>query len=353
MAFRVGSYFDAGRLQMRVLELHAAGDLRLSSRPSPNVGPNDVLIRVAWAGICGSDTSYWKSGRSGSAVQQQPFVLGHELSGTVIEVGESVSTVSPGTAVTVHPAETTGPLPARLAGRENLHPQLSYLGSAAVSPHRDGAFAEEIAVHASQVRVIPTGLDKRRAALAEPFAVALHGVDRAGDVFGKSVLVSGCGPVGALTIIALRAAGAAHITAIDPALSARQRALKVGADLVLDVGQPVEGEHPIAIEASGAGASLAYLIKTVAIGGTIVQVGNLPLDPISMPLGLLVSRELNLRGSFRFSDEMDRALAVLADTPAADALITHDFPVDRASEAFDMATNGEASCKVLLEFDGS
>ena len=338
---------------MRVLELHAAGDLRLSRRTSPNVGPDEVLIRVAWAGICGSDTSYWRSGRSGSAVQDHPFVLGHELSGTVIGIGESVTSVALGAAVTVHPASTAGPLPSRLEGRDNLHPQLSYLGSAAMSPHRDGAFAEEIAVHASQVRVIPEGLSKRRAALAEPFAVALHGVSRAGDIAGQSVLVSGCGPVGALMIVALRAAGVAQITAIDPSPSARERALRVGADHVLDVGETDSGEYPVAFEASGAGASLAHLIRTVAIGGTIVQVGNLPLDPISMPLGLLVSRELDLRGSFRFSDEMDRALAVLAETPAADELITHAFPMDRASEAFDMATNGEASCKVLLEFDGS
>jgi L-idonate 5-dehydrogenase len=339
--------------RMRVLELHAAKDLRLSTRPTPDLGPEDVLVQVAWAGICGSDTSYWKSGRSGSAVQSHPFVLGHELSGTVLAVGESVSTVSPGTAVTVHPASTTGPLPDRLAGRSNLHPQLSYLGSAAVSPHRDGAFAEEIAVHASQLRLIPAGLSKRRAALAEPLAVAMHAVARAENVAGQNVLVSGCGPVGALAIIALRAAGAARITAIDPALTARERALKVGADDVLDVGQAITGEYTVAIEASGAAASLAHLITTVAVGGTIVQVGNLPLDAISLPLGLLVSRELNLRGSFRFHDEMDRALAVLAETPAADELITHAFGLDQAIDAFGIATNGDASCKVLLEFDGS
>jgi L-idonate 5-dehydrogenase len=153
--------------------------------------------------------------------------------------------------------------------------------------------------------------------------------------------------------MALRAAGAGTITAIDPALPARERALKVGADRVLDIGEVDRDEYPIAIEASGAGASLGHLIQTVAVGGTIVQVGNLPLDPISLPLGLLVSRELNLRGSFRFHDEMDRALAVLAETPAADELITHTFGLDEAPEAFAIASDGRASCKVLLEFDGS
>lgn len=338
---------------MRVLELHAAGDLRLAERPTPPIGPDDVLIRVAWAGICGSDTSYWKSGRSGSAVQQHPFVPGHELSGTVTAVGASVTAVQPGTAVVVHPASTTGPLPDRLAGRANLHPRLSYLGSAAVVPHRDGAFAEELVVHASQVRPLPAGLSLRRAALAEPFAVALHAVARAGQADGQDVVVSGCGPVGALTIIALRAAGAGRITAVDPQPSARERALRVGADEVLDVGESVPGAFPIAIEASGAAASLTQLIRTVAVGGTIVQVGNLPLDPISIPLGLLVSRELDLRGSFRFAEELDRALVVLADTPAADELITHTFPLDRATEAFATATDGGASCKVLLELNGS
>ncbi len=143
------------------------------------------------------------------------------------------------------------------------------------------------------------------------------------------------------------------ILAMDPAPAARDRARRVGADQVFDVGQVASDEFAVALEASGAPASLAQLLRTVAVGGTIVQLGNLPLDPIALPLALLVSHELDLRGAFRFTDEMDRALAVLRETPAADDLITHTFPLERVGEAFAVAADGGASCKVMLEIDAS
>src|SRR5699024_7048133 len=122
--------------------------------------------------------------------------------------GAEVAGRAEGQPVTVHPARTTGELPERLAGRDNLHPQLTYLGSAARVPHTDGGFAEVITVGAEQVVPLPEGLDTRRAVLAEPLGVAIHAVRRAGDIAGAHVLVAGCGPVGLLVIVAARAAGA-------------------------------------------------------------------------------------------------------------------------------------------------
>ncbi|OMH26969.1 L-idonate 5-dehydrogenase [Tersicoccus phoenicis] len=335
---------------MRVLELQSAGDLRVVERPTPRVGAGDVLIRVGWGGICGSDIAYWRSGRSGSAVQRHPFVLGHEIAGTVVTVGAEVDALSPGDAVTVHPAATAGALPERLAGRDNLHPNLTYLGSAAHDPHTDGGFAEQIAAPASRVRRLPAALPIRRAALAEPLGVALHAVTRAGDVTGQDVLVSGAGPIGALTVVALRAAGAGRVTVIDPAPAARDRATALGADRVLDVGEAITGSPTVAFEASGAATSVASVLGLVATGGVVVQVGNLPLDPVTVPLALLVSRELDYRGTYRFVNEIDRAVEVLAATPAAETVITHEFALDETDEAFATAADGQRSCKVLLRF---
>lgn len=336
---------------MRVLELQAPGELGVVERPTPEIGDEGVLIRVAYGGICGSDTAYWRTGRSGTAVQRHPFVLGHEVSGTVLRTGSAVQGLAAGDPVTVHPATTSGPLPDRLAGRSNLHPRLRYLGSAAQDPHTDGGFAEEIAVEAGQVRRLPDGLALRRAALAEPLGVGLHAVTRAGRVEGEQVLLSGCGPIGVLTIVALQSAGAAGITAIDPSPAARERAAAVGAQ-VLDVGAEITGEYPIAFEASGAAPSLASMLQHVAVGGTLVQVGNLPLGEISVPLGVLVSREIDYRGAYRFVDEITRAVEVLAATPEADAVITHEFALADAAEAFAVAADSAASGKVLLRFDG-
>lgn len=333
---------------MRVLELRSPHNLQLTDRPEQPVGPTDVAIGVEWGGICGSDTSYWTSGKSGLAVQRHPFVLGHEVSGRIVDVGSEVSGFLVGDPVAVHPARTVGELPARLHGRENLHPSLTYLGSAAKSPHTDGGFAERLVIDAVQVRHIPSGLTTRCAVLAEPLAIALHAVRRAGDLDGAAAIVSGCGPVGVLTILALRDAGVRSITAIDPSPAARQLAAKLGATTVLNVGEVIEGVHPLAFEASGSPASLGALLHGVAVGGTIVQIGNLPLEPVAAPLGLLVSRELHYVGAYRFVNEIDDALKLLARTPAAEEIISHEFPLDQATDAFTAATDRATSGKVIL-----
>src|SRR5699024_2371107 len=166
---------------MRSLEIHGVDDLRVVERAQPEPGPGEVQIAVEWGGICGSDLAYWRHGVSGTATMRHPFVLGHEVSGRVSALGPGVDGFAVGLPVTVHPARTSGPLPERLAGRDNLHPDLTYLGSAARDPHTDGGFAERITVRAEQVVPLPDGLDTRRAVLAEPLGVAIHAVHRAGD----------------------------------------------------------------------------------------------------------------------------------------------------------------------------
>ena len=183
---------------MRSLEIHAPGDLRLVEKAPTAPGPGQVRLAVEYGGICGSDLGYWRTGVSGTAVMKRPFVLGHEISGRIEELGEGVTGLAVGQGVTVHPARTHSPLPEELVGRENLHPDLTYFGSAAQDPHTDGAFAQSLTVDADQIVPLPEGLSTRRAVLAEPLGVAMHAVTRAGDLTGKHVLVSGCGPVGLL-----------------------------------------------------------------------------------------------------------------------------------------------------------
>lgn len=333
---------------MRSLEIHSVDDLRVIDRDPTAPGPGMVQIAVEWGGICGSDLAYWRSGVSGTAVMSHPFVLGHEISGRVSALGDGVTGIEVGRPVTVHPASTTGPLPARLAGRDNLHPALTYLGSAASDPHTDGAFAELITVRAEQVVPLPEGLDTRRAVLAEPLGVAMHAVRRAGEVAGAHVLVSGCGPVGLLVILAAREAGAARISAIDLSETARERALAIGADEALGNTEELSDEVTIAFEASGAPASLDAILRTVARASVVVQVGNLPPTPVSVALGPIVSKEIDYRGTYRFVSEIEDAVALLARTENAEAVISHVFDLDDATEAFTTAATDRSSSKVVL-----
>jgi L-idonate 5-dehydrogenase len=280
---------------------------------------------------------------------KRPFVLGHEISGTIAELDEGVTGLAVGQGVTVHPARTHSPLPAELTGRENLHPDLTYLGSAAQDPHTDGAFAQSLTVDADQIVPLPEGLTTRRAVLAEPLGVAMHAVSRAGEIAGRHVLVSGCGPVGLLVVLAARAAGAAHITAVDLAEVARERARALGADVV---GETTEGMDPaisVAFEASGAPASLDGILRNIARAAIVVQVGNLPPTPVSVSLGPVVSKELEYRGTYRFVSEIEQAVELLARSEEAEQVISDEFPLEDAEAAFEAAA-GRGSSKVVLTF---
>lgn len=333
---------------MRALEIHGTEDLRIVDRSAPDPAPDQVQIAVEWGGICGSDIAYWRRGVSGTAVMTHPFVLGHEVSGRVLRVGEEVSGISEGQPVTVHPARTTGPLPERLAGRDNLHPHLTYLGSAAQDPHTDGGFAEVITVDASQVVALPEGLDTRRAVLAEPLGVAMHAVRRAGDVRGAHVLVAGCGPIGLLVVVAARAAGAARVTAVDLAAPARERALAVGADQALDSAEGMDPAISVAFEASGAPASLDTILRSIARASVVVQVGNLPPTPVSVALGPTVSKEIDYRGTYRFVTEIEDAVRLLAKDDLAEHVISHIVDLEDAAAAFRIQVSDPTSSKVVL-----
>jgi L-iditol 2-dehydrogenase/L-idonate 5-dehydrogenase len=212
---------------------HAAGDLRIQDIPLPAPASDDAVIEVAFGGICGSDLHYWMHGAAGESVLKAPMVLGHEIVGTVIRAAQDGSGPAAGTAVAVHPA-TPGPGAARYPeDRPNLSPGCTYLGSAARFPHTDGAFSRYATLPARMLRPLPAGLDLRTAALAEPASVAWHAVSRAGDVAGKTVLVIGSGPIGALAVAVLKRAGARRIVAVDMHDRPLEIARAVGADDVL------------------------------------------------------------------------------------------------------------------------
>ena len=222
---------------MRAVVVHGAGDLRVEDRPDPHAGPGEVVISVEWGGVCGSDLAYWRHGSSGTAVLKDPLVLGHEVAGRIAQIGPGVAGVEIGQPVTVHPATLVGDgvLPERLAGRTNLYPQVRYFGSAAFHPHTDGGFVQRKAVRADQLRPLPEGVDTRSGALAEPLAVAMHAVHRAGHLTGIDVLVNGAGPIGSLVVAAAKHAGARSVTAADVNTAALAVAAAMGADTTVDV----------------------------------------------------------------------------------------------------------------------
>jgi len=339
---------------MKAVVVHGAGYLRVEELPDPQPAADEVVVAMEWGGICGSDLAYWKHARSGTAVLKHPMVLGHEVAGTVVSLGSEVHDLNLGQAVTFQPAQLVGDgiMPPRLVGRTNLYPSVRYFGSAAFDPHTDGGFSQLRAVRAAQIRPLPAGVTTRQGAVVEPLAVAMHAVSRAGDVTGRTVLVNGCGPIGSLVVAALKFAGADHVIAADVAVRALCVAEDMGADRTVNLtSASLPEDIDLVFEASGSPQAISAVLHAVARGGTVVQVGNLPGTPVTTVLGDLITREVTWLGSYRFSEEVDDAIAALAAGFVVDPLITHEFDIDQAEMAMTVAASPE-SAKVLINLSG-
>lgn len=333
---------------------HGRDDLRVENVPVRSPEPGEAVVAIAYGGICGSDLHYWRHGAVGESILQAPMILGHEVVGTVVQAAADGTGPSVGSHVAVHPA-TREPTDVRFPEcRPNLSPGVRYLGSAARFPHTEGAFAGRAVLPSTMLRELPSGLDLRVAALAEPASVAWHAVSRAGEIRGKRVLVIGCGPIGVLTVAISKRAGAAEVLAVDLHDKPLEIAAAVGATRTLKTNNAANiaaVDADVVIESSGTHRGLASAIAGATRGGTIVMVGLLPTGDQPVPVSLAITRELRLMGSFRFNDEIDDVIAALADgSLAIQPAVTHVFPVADALEAFAVAADPSVSGKVLLAF---
>jgi L-idonate 5-dehydrogenase len=345
---------------MRALVVHQPHDLRVEDRESASApGSGEVRVRVGRGGICGSDLHYYHQGGFGAVRLKEPMILGHEVAGTVIDVGLDVSRVKAGDRAALNPSMPCRHCRYCLQGMRNQCLDMRFFGSAMRFPHMQGLFREEVTLPEEQVFAVPADLDLELAACAEPFAVCLHAVASAGSLVGKRVLVSGCGPIGCLTIVAARHAGAHEIVCTDIAAAPLRIASKLGADRTLDLGEAPDALRPFAkekgafdtvFECSGNGKALAAVFEVVRPRGMIVAVG-LGGD-VSMPLNTAVAKEVVLCGSFRFDAEFAWAVELIAKGAVdLSPLITETLPLARADEAFRLASDRALSMKVQLAFD--
>jgi L-idonate 5-dehydrogenase len=311
-----------------------------------------VAVDVVHGGICGSDLHYVSSGAAGASVIREPLVLGHEVVGRVRAAGEGTGAAwVPGTPVAVHPATPCGRCPECLAGRRNVCRRTRYLGSAAHLPHVQGGFTDVLVVPAAQVLPLPPGLGLRLAALTEPLSVALHAVSRAGDVAGRRVLVTGAGPIGLLVVAVLASRGAAEVVVSDLVEEAMALGLRGGATGTARAGSAdVPVDVDVAVEASGSSRGLAACLGAVRRGGTVVQLGLLPLGDVPFPGSALVTHEVDLRGAFRFDAEFPEALDLLAGGLPVGPVITHTAGLDDLPATFALAADRTVASKVLLDF---
>jgi len=218
---------------MLAARIHAKEDLRLDEFDTPTPGPGEVLLRLGAGGICGSDLHYYYEGRNGSFIVREPLIPGHEASAVVEAVGPGVTRVAKGDKVAVSPSHACGRCEGCRSGREQLCSNMNFLGSASLFPHVQGMFREYFVMGERQCYPVGGDVSLGELAFAEPLAVALHAVNRGGDLLGKSVLITGAGPIGIMAVLAARLAGARKITVTDVLDRPLSQAKLVGADVTL------------------------------------------------------------------------------------------------------------------------
>jgi L-idonate 5-dehydrogenase len=344
--------------EMRVCRIYGAEDLRVETVSEPEVGPGEVLVKLGAGGICGSDMHYFQHGRVGSFVIREPLIPGHEISGTVTKVGPEVARVKEGDKIAINPSHPCGRCAACRAGRENLCSHMRFLGSASVFPHVQGMFRESFVMPERQCCPVSSAVSLGELAFAEPLSVALHAVNRGGDLLGKSILVTGAGPIGCLIVVAARLAGAASVTVADVVDRPLAQAKKVGADRCLRVDQMSGGpevaagvlrEIDLAFEAAGSPAALGTCLASVVRGGRIVQVGTLPAEGVHFLANQVMTREIDYVGTFRFGVEFDWAVRFLAEGRVdVKPLLSAQYPLTEAVAAFRAAADKTKSTKVQI-----
>ncbi len=343
---------------MKALELVKYGKFEYKDVPVPEIVPNEVLVRVAVCGICGSDV-HGMDGSSGRRIP--PIIMGHEASGTIFKVGEAVdgSKWKEGDRVTFDSMISCGNCWHCNRGEINLCEDRMVLGVSCGDYRRHGAFAEFITIPERILYALPDNITFEQAAMVEPVSVAVHAVERSPLHLNHTVVVVGAGMIGLLCLQAAKAAGCGTLFIVDLDESRLAAAKEFGADFCLnpteaDVLEAVKAETDgrgadISFEAVGISASTETAIKVLRKGGSCTLVGNIA-QSIDLPLQEVVTRELSLIGSCASAGEYPACLDLMASGKIrVDSLISQKRPLEEGQEWFHRLHAGEADLtKVIL-----
>ncbi|MBX4958388.1 L-idonate 5-dehydrogenase [Rhizobium lentis] len=344
-------------MQTRLARLYRKGDLRIETDSVPAPGPGEVLLKMAAAGICGSDLHYYQDGGFGPVRVCEPIIPGHEASGIVSQTGEGVD-LEAGTLVAVNPSQPCGHCEYCGKGLPIHCLDMRFMGSAMRLPHEQGMFRQWLVVPARQCFESGAATTPAEAACSEPLSVCLHAASRAGEIAGKRILITGAGPIGCLMVAAAHHHGAAEIVVTDLADAALERAEAMGASRAINVsGGPAalaefeagKGYFDLVFECSAAAPAIRSAIAAIRPRGTIVQVGV--TGEIPVPLNAIVGKELQIHGTQRFHEEFATAVALIASRSIdVKPIISHSLPLEEANAAFILAGDRTAACKVQLTF---
>ena len=335
--------------KMKTAVMLGIGEMGFEERDIPQVKDDEVLVKLEYVGICGSDLHYYETGAIGDYVVEPPFVLGHEPGGTVVEVGKNVTHLKAGDRVALEPGKTCGHCEFCKTGRYNLCPDVVFFAT----PPVDGVFQEYVAHEADLCFKLPNNVSTLEGALIEPLAVGFHAAIQGDAHLGQKAVVMGAGCIGLVSMMALKARGVSEVYVVDIMEKRLKKALELGADGVINgaeenveqkIRQITDGRGvDLVIETAGTEITTRQAISIAKKGSNIVLVGYSKSGEMTLPTSLVLDKELTFKTVFRYRHIYPMAIeAVSQGKVNLKGIVTDIFDLDDAQKAMDYSVNNKA-----------
>ncbi len=335
---------------MKVAVMEGIGKMGYTQRPIPAPKADEVLVKLEYVGICGSDMHYYETGAIGDYVVKPPFVLGHEPGGTVVEVGSHVTHLKVGDKVALEPGKTCGHCEFCRQGKYNLCPDVVFFAT----PPVDGVFQEYVAHEAALCFKLPENVSTLDGALIEPLAVGFHAANQGGAHAGQTAVVMGAGCIGLVSMMALKAEGVSRVYVVDVMAKRLEKALELGADGVIN-GKDEDAVEAVRKLTGGAGCDLVIetagtefttrqAIHMTKKGASVVLVGYSKTGEMTLPMSLALDKELTFKTVFRYRHIYPMAIdAVAAGKVNLKGIVTDIFDFDDIQNAMDRSVADKAN----------
>lgn len=335
--------------KMKVAVMDGIGQMSFVERDIPTAKPDEVLVKLEYVGICGSDLHYYETGRIGNFIVKPPFVLGHEASGTVVEAGSEVKHLKAGDRVALEPGKTCGVCEYCRSGNYNLCPDVEFFAT----PPYDGVFQDYVAHDAKLCFKLPDSVGSMEGALIEPLAVGFHAANQGGAHVGQTAVVTGAGCIGLVSMLALKAMGVTEIYVVDIMKNRLDKALQLGATKVIN-GREEDAVKTIleltggrgcdlAIETAGTEITTRQCFEMTHKGGTIVLVGYSASGDMKLPTNMALDKELTIKTIFRYRHIYPMAIqAVAGGSINLKDIVTNVFDFKDLKEAMDQSIHNKA-----------
>lgn len=335
--------------KMKAAVMTGIGKMDFEERDIPKPKANEVLVKLEYVGICGSDLHYYETGAIGDYVVEPPFVLGHEPGGVVVEVGEEVHHLRAGDRVALEPGKTCGHCEFCRQGKYNLCPEVVFFAT----PPVDGVFQEYVAHEADLCFKLPESVSTMEGALIEPLAVGFHAAIQGDAHLGQKAVVMGAGCIGLVSMMALKARGVSEVYVVDIMEKRLEKAMELGADGVINAaaedvveraGELTDGRGmDLVIETAGTEITTRQAIQIARKGSNIVLVGYSKTGEMNLPMSLVLDKELTFKTVFRYRHIYPMAIdAVASGKVNLKGIVTDIFPLDEAQKAMDYSVNNKA-----------